>query len=157
MDDLPPEVFQRAERQVNAVLAKIIGGVLLWIGVAFLGLFVWALHKVVIIGRPLDTFAFVMLGVFAVLATFCALVGWRLFLNRPNRFGSILGPFGWRVLGTMFGVMAAAAFVHSVVLLRNGESSEGVLVTAVTTLVSCAIFCHWCFLAARRAVSNARR
>lgn len=157
MTDMPPEVIERAERRVDAIFAKVIGGVLLWVGVAFSGLFVWAAHAVVILGRPLNAFALVMLGVFAVVATFSVLVGWRLFLNRPNRYGSILSPTSWRVLGTMFGAMGAAGLIISVVLLRDGLSSDEALISGIAAAVFCAMLCHWCFLAARRAVANVTR
>lgn len=156
MSDLPPDVIERAERRVNAIFAKVIGGVMLWIGVAFFALFAWASYKIMVLNRAPDYWAFVLLGVFALLATFCSLVGWRLFLNQPNRFGSILSPLGWRILGGVFGVLATAFVIVSVVLLRDGTSSD-VLVMAVTSVASCAVFCHWCLLTARQAQANASR
>ena len=154
MDDIPPDVVQRAERQVNAIFAKVIGGVMLWIGVAFLGLLVWAVFKLMLLDRRPEFGALALLGVFAVVGAFCALVGWRLFLNRPNRFGSILGPVGWRILGGVFGFSALAFIVFAVALLRDGSLSQGVFATFVTAVVSCSIFSHWCFVSARRAASN---
>jgi hypothetical protein len=156
MSDLPPDVIERAERRINAIFARIIGGVMLWIGVAFVGLFAWASYKIMALNRAPDYRALVLLGLSALLATFCSVVGWRLFLNRPNRFGSILGPLGWHMLGGVFGVLGSASFVVSVVLLRAGTSSD-VLVMAVTSVASCAVFCHLCLRAARQAQANGSR
>lgn len=155
MDSLPPDVVDRAERQVNAVFAKIIGGVMLWVGVTFIGLLLWVLHAIVVLGRPLNLFVSGIASALAIVGVFCLLVGWRLFLNRPNRFGSILGPVGWRILGGMFGVFFIACFILAIVLLR-GDSSE-ILVTAVTSTAGSAIFCYWCFYSAKRAAANAAR
>jgi hypothetical protein len=156
VSDLPPHIIEDAERRVNAVFAKIIGGVMLWIGVAFVALLIWASYKIMMLNRSPDYWAFVLLGAFALLATFCSLVGWRLFLNQPNRYGSILSPVGWRVLAGVFGVLGAGFLIVSVVLLRDGISSN-VLVTAVTSVASCAVFCHWCLVTARQAQANASR
>jgi len=156
VDDLPRDVIERAKRRVNAVFAKVIGGVMIWIGVAFVALLVWASYKVVTLDRAPEFGAVLLLGALAILAAFCSLIGWRLFLNRPNRFGSILTPLGWRILGAMFGVFAAAFLIFWVVLLRDGAST-GLLVTAVTSVASCAVFCHWCLSAARQALANAAR
>lgn len=156
MNDLPPDVVDRAESQVNAVFAKIIGGVMLWIGVAFVVLLAWASYKVMIVGRAPGFGALALLGVLAILAAFCSLVGWRLFLNRPNRFGSILTPRGWRVLAAMFGVLAIGFVVFWIILLRD-QASTDLLVMVVTSVASCALFCHWCLSAARRALANVRR
>ena len=155
MDDIPPEVVQRAERQVNAVLAKVIGGVMLWIGVAAFGLLVWASYKLMLLDRRPEFGAFVLLDVFAIIGTYCALVGWRLFLNRPNRFGSILGPVGWRILGGTFGLSAIAFLIFAVALLRDVNASQDILAITVTSVASCAVFSHWCFLSARRVASTA--
>jgi len=156
MSELPPDVVERAERRVNAIFAKVIGGVLLWIGVTFIALFVWASYKISVLNRALELGAFALLVAFAILAAFCSLIGWRLFLNRPNRFGSILSPLGWRILGAMFAVFAAAFVVFWIMLLRDGASTE-LMVTAVTSVASCAVFCYWCLSAARQALANATR
>jgi len=75
--DLPPDVVERVQRRVDAIFAKVIGGVMLWIGLAFAGLFVWFSYKT--LNRPPDIAVLLVLAVFAILAAFCSLVGWRLF------------------------------------------------------------------------------
>jgi hypothetical protein len=154
--DLPPDVIERAERQVNAVFAKIIGGVMLWIGVAFVALFVWASYKILLLRRPPEFGMVALLGALAVLAAFCSLVGWRLFLNRPNRFGSILTPLGWRILGAMFGVFTIGFLLFWIMLIRDGASTD-LMVIAVISIASSALFCHWCLSAARQGQANAGR
>lgn len=156
MADLPPERLEGAERRVNAVFAKVIGGVMLWIGVAFGVLLVWASYKTAMLNRPLEFVPLLFLAGFAILAAFCSLVGWRLFLYRPNRFGSILSPWGWRILGGMFGASAVGLLAFWVVLLRDG-ASIALQVTAVTSVASSAAFCIWCLTAARQAIANAAR
>lgn len=157
MNDLPPDVIERAERRVNAVFAKIVGGVMLWIGVVFVGLFIWASYKIMSLNRTPQLGAFLVLGAFAILAVFCSMIGWRLFLNRPNRFGSLLSPLGWRILGIMFGILAVAFSTFFVVVLLRDSASTELLVTAVTSVASCAIFSHWCWSAAQQALANATR
>lgn len=49
-----------------------------------------------------------------VIAVFCLLAGYRLALDRPNRFGSLLSPVGWQILAGCFAAMAAAIAVLSV-------------------------------------------
>lgn len=49
-------------------LAKIVGGVMLGIGVAFVALFVWASYKTAVLDRAPDLGAFATLGVLGVLA-----------------------------------------------------------------------------------------
>jgi len=156
VSNLPPREIQAAERQVAGVLSKVIGGVMLWIGVAFIFLFVWAAYKLAQLDHVADFWAFVLLGVFALIATFSSLVGWRMFLNRPNRYGSILSPLGWRVLAGVFGVSGVGVLAASVALLRNDDSSTFVI-AAVTSIAFCAIFCHLCLMAARHALANAKQ
>jgi len=49
-----------------------------------------------------------------MVAYFLCLVSWRLIANRPNRFQSIMGPFGWRITAfvclTAFGFLVWIAF-----------------------------------------------
>jgi len=157
MDDFPPDVVRRAERQVNSIFAKVIGGVMLWIGVAAFGLLIWASYKLTLLDRHPELGAFVFLAVIAVVGAFCALVGWRLFLNRPNRFGSILGPVGWRILGGMFAMSTVAFLIFGFALLRENDFPGDMLATFVTAIVGAAIFSRWCLLSARRASANAAK
>ena len=150
MAELPQDAAQLAERRVSALFAKGIGVVMLAMGIALAGLFVWATYKISSLNETPDFGAFVLLAIFGVLAAFCSLVGWRLALDRPNRFGSILSPAGWRLLAGIFAALAAGLIIFSAVLMRESASSN-VLIMAITSVVSCAVFCHWCLFAARQA------
>src|SRR5262245_47715125 len=100
--EIPPDEIQKAEGPVNRIYAKVVGGVMLWIGVAGLGLFVYFAYKLAVLGRTPAIGADVFMVVLAIVGVFCVYVGWRLFFNRPNRFGSILTPLGWRALCGLF-------------------------------------------------------
>ena len=87
-----------------AVLARVAGAVLLLFGVA-LG----ALGGVGVVRRigslaGVDWSAIIFIAVLGLLSTFCLVVGYRLALNRPNRYGSMLPPTAWAVLAGLFGV-----------------------------------------------------
>jgi len=53
----------------------------------------------------------VIVTIVGVIAAFCLLVGYRLLLNRPNRFGSLLTPVAWQILGVCLAARAAAMAV----------------------------------------------
>jgi hypothetical protein len=131
--------------------AKLAGGILLWIAVASAWLLGWMAWKLSELHRPIALGAIFFMCAIAIIGTFCLTVGWRLFLNRPNQYGSILGPNGWRALGTIFGLFAVAAFAFDVLnLFAPKPGAEEMMVTISTGVVSTAIFSVWCLLTARR-------
>ncbi len=90
-------------------MTKIVGGVTLWVGVAFGALLCWSLYRLASpSARSIDMPIVVFLGAVAVIALFCLSVGYRLFFNRPSPYGSILGPVGWRICGGFLGLWAVA-------------------------------------------------
>jgi len=121
---------------------KIVGGVLLWIGVGAVGLFSWMLYK----ARLDHLGVYVFLAAFAIISLFCLSVGWRLFFNRPNRYGSILDPISWRIVGTMFGLIAW--FFTELIMARLDARAEVLAMFALWLALSCAV-CYWCFRRAR--------
>jgi hypothetical protein len=131
--------LKEAERRVNAVFARIIAVLMLSIGLAFIALFVWASYKVAVLARTPEVGAFVVLAVFATLAAFCSLVGWRLF--RPNKYGSVLAPVGWRILGSVF---AATALLILVVGVRFQA------LDVLSGVVFSGTFSWWCFVRAQQ-------
>ena len=107
----------------ESVMARIVGGVLSWIGVAFALLVLYFAYLTVSGGRSWDLARGLILAAFAVLSCFCLLVGFRMFVNRPNAYGSILSPTAWGALGVLF---AAGALALIAVGLENARSAIGV-------------------------------
>jgi hypothetical protein len=129
---------------------------MLWIGVGFAALLVWLAYGLVILNRAPAYWVFLLLGVVALFTTFCLRVGWRFFFNRPNQFGSILSPLGWRILAGCFAVLTIVSLFELVVVLRDGASRD-VLVVFVTSGVGSAVFCYFSLLRAQQTLANARR
>ena len=92
-------------------MARVVGGVLSWLGVGLLAVLAWALFNAISRPNAVDTAAIALCSGLLVVGSFCCLVGFRLFLSRPNTYGSILSPIGWRVLGSLFAIGTVAAFV----------------------------------------------
>jgi hypothetical protein len=136
--------------KVDAVFARLIGLVAGLIGIAAVALAGWASYKV----YPLEHRApgFVVIAMFLVIGVFFFLVGWRLLLNRPNRYGSILSPVGWRVLGSLFAVVGIGLFAFFVGTMTL--TLDTISTTAVPVIGS-AVFSYWCFRSAGRASANA--
>jgi hypothetical protein len=147
---LTPKEKKAIKAKVHAVFARAIGVVAALIGVTAIALALWASYKV----YPLQhrTAGFVLIGMFLVIGVFFLLVGWRLSLNRPNRFGSLLSPLGWRALGALFaavGIGLSAFFVGTTTLTLNDVSIMAVPV------IGSGVFAYWCFRAANKASANA--
>lgn len=128
-------------------MVKLAGGVLAWFGVGAAFLFFWMLYKALSLPGRAHAAVYGMLGLSALLACFCLTVGWRLYLNRPNRHGSSLGPAGWQVLGALFG-LAGVAMLGFAVLLPYATLEVRSL-TAISG-AGCLLFCFWSFRLARR-------
>jgi hypothetical protein len=128
-------------------MVKIAGGVLLWFGVGAAALFAWSSYKALSLPGPVHIAVFALIGVAGALAVFCIAVGWRLFLNRPNRHGSALGPVAWRILGALFGMAGAAMLGFA---LLRGDAPAEIRSIAVFSGGGCLLFSYWCFVLTRR-------
>jgi hypothetical protein len=117
-------VRQSAEIPAPSSLVRVVGLVMSVFGVALALFGAWAVYRIWILDRFDRPFAWLLLGGSATTAAFCLLVGSRLFFVRPNRYGSLLTPRGWRILGSVFysttGAMAVAAIVSGRYLLLLG-------------------------------------
>lgn len=69
------------------------------IGVAFVALVIWFGYLIFIRTSSADLWVFIVEGIFAALALFFFNVGYRLFFDRPNKYGSVLGPTGRMGMG----------------------------------------------------------
>ena len=110
------EPFRGAtETPAPSALVRIVGLVMSSLGVAFAMLVGWFVYRLWVLERFDRLFPWVLIAVSAMTATFCLLVGSRLFFMRPNRYGSLLTPRGWRILGSVFysvtGAMGLAAIL----------------------------------------------
>jgi hypothetical protein len=130
-------------------LAKFCGGVLLWFGVAAMALPVWFLYGLATHDRPIALGAVILVGAFVIVAAFCLAVGWRLFLNRPNRYDSILSPLGWRFLGTVLLALMFVAVVGLYSMVVSGEYQFYALAAFTLAIAFMAALATICYQQAR--------
>lgn len=78
---------EEAERRARASAVRVVGGVMLCIGLASFGVLIFATRKVMSLDRPPDISDVVVLSVFTIFGCFCAGLGWRLLRSRsaPSR------------------------------------------------------------------------
>ncbi len=138
-------------RKVDGWMAKFVGAVLLWIGVVFAGLTMWAIYKVSLLPQPEYIARYAIAAGFSLIGIFGFSVGWRLFWNKPNRYGSVLGPIGWGLLCLLF---AACGIFIVVALGASRLLAESSLAWSV---FACCVFSYWCFHLARRAIAHASK
>lgn len=123
---------------------RLAGGVLSWFGVGLLLLTAMGLLSMVRYPAYRDALHVALMIGGLLLGIFCGIVGFRMFLDRPNRFGSAMAPAAWRALGIVFAgldVLIVIAFARGLPLTVDGA----------VALVSCACFAVLSFLAGRRA------
>ncbi len=94
----------------NTVRARSIGFVSALIGLGLAWLSMIKVWRQLNIRGAVEAEALAFVCVVLPVAWFCMAVGLRLAFNRPNRYGSIAGPWTWRVLATIF-VLVAIAFI----------------------------------------------
>jgi hypothetical protein len=108
-------VRQSADAPAPSSLVRLLGLVMSSFGVAFAMFCMWAFYRIWILDRFDRPFTWLVLGGSATIAVFCLLAGSRLFFLRTNRYGSLLTPRGWRILGSVFysttGALCIAALV----------------------------------------------
>lgn len=101
-----------------SAVARVAGGILLAFGVALVALVSVAVLRQVESVAAADATALLVIALLGVLSIFCLAVGYRLALNRPNRYGSMLSPPAWAVLAGAFALggfgFAVAAFTAKV-------------------------------------------
>jgi len=113
-----------------------VGGFLLIAGMAY---------RLISTDKVLDTFGVVFILILLPIVLFCLSVGYRLTFNRPNKYGSLLSPKAWRVLGSIFLVVT---LVFVVIAIK--EDIYEVIIGAINS----AIFTVWCFKAAKSTEAN---
>jgi len=127
--------------QMKALFARLIGGVLSLSGLAIIAVFLRVIWALIDARRALESSGLLILGGLLTVGLFCTLVGFRLVLNRPNRYGSILSPNGWAVLGFLFALSALLILVLALMQDRPEFVAQAPLG---------AVFSAACFLNRRR-------
>jgi hypothetical protein len=85
-------------KYAHSLVERLAGGVLIAFGLGLSILAVWIVERQFTLQRGLQLDAVAMVLGFFLVAVFCLAVGYRLFFERPNRYGSMLSPSGWMVL-----------------------------------------------------------
>jgi hypothetical protein len=101
---------------------KLVGSVVLCIGLASFAVFTWATRKVISLDRAVDIGDGVLLGVFAIFGAFCVALAWRLFGDRSFASAASEEP-------------AAAAVPPKRVTLSKGCAAAGVLLLMLSVLI----------------------
>jgi hypothetical protein len=125
------------DQPVGTIASRLVGLAFGTIGLglaSLAGFIAWAQLES---GGSIQIAAAVLLIVIIPIAWFCTSTGWRLALNRPNRYGSIIRPWAWRTLATLFLIMAVILVVFA--------SMEAKLLSAWPALgaIAFALLCFW--------------
>jgi hypothetical protein len=94
----PDQRSSKAAEYARSLVGRVAGGVLLAFGIGLSILAVWIIERQFTLRRGLQLDAASMVLGFSLIAVFCLPVGYRLFFQRPNRYGWMLSPRGWMVL-----------------------------------------------------------
>ncbi len=100
--------------QTHATLARLAGGVLLGFGIALAIFSIWIVERQFAAGGAFQSTAAVLVISCLVISVFCFLGGYRFLLNRPNRYGSLLSPPGWKMLAACFCVLGIGLAVLAI-------------------------------------------
>jgi peptidoglycan/LPS O-acetylase OafA/YrhL len=75
--------------RLNTLIARIVGGISLTFGIALAMLVILAVERQLAVHGKFDKSLVVIVPFCSMISAFCALVGYRLLFNRPNRNGSL--------------------------------------------------------------------
>jgi len=125
------------DQPTGTLVTRLVGFVfcIIGLGLASLAAFIaWAQLRSL---GSLQATAVVFLVVIVPIAWFCTSTGWRLALNKPNRYGSIVRPWAWRTLALIFLLMAIALVVFSLI------EAEFLTASPALAAVGFAFLCFW--------------
>ena len=125
------------------IMLKIAGSVLSLAGVGLLALSFALLYFAWLDDRTIDRIWLITFSICVIVGAFCTIVGFRMFLNRPNAYRSALSPAGWILLGTLFACGA-------ILCMLLGFSAKASLLDTLIVTLSGALFAVWCFYMAER-------
>jgi hypothetical protein len=120
---------------IPASTVRVVGIVAGLIGLAFIALAGLLIIRQIQFRKtvPPDVLLFVL--AVSPIAFFFVTAGWRLTLNRPNRYGSFISPTAWRLLAAIF---AAVAIWMGIIATRQLE-----LGTAAIPIVGLLMLAAW--------------
>lgn len=119
-----------AKPEVSPGIRRTVGFLVLGLGLAIL---VGAVRSLI-----LDTATWQQAIALTLLVLFCVLAvqfGWRLSFNRPNRYGSIMGPTAWRVWAT---VLLIATGVAGALQMKSSGAVSWKLLGLLSVAGACA-------------------
>jgi len=124
-------------------LSRAAGGVLSWAGIGLLALCLWILVAAMRVAASIEPNTVLIGAALALLGTFCVVVGFRMFLNRPNEHGSVLSQAGWLILASIFAVIA-------IFILFGALAGTLHMLVTILGVGWASVFSLLSFLAARR-------
>lgn len=139
---------QRLDMGASALL-KIVGAIFALIGGAAAALLVLVVIRLLGGQSALDFGALILAAILFGVSAFCLNLGYRLVLNRPNRYGSLLSPGAWRVMSVCFVMLTLffAFFVLRAPPRGAGAPGAGIVLAPL-------LFAAWCWMAGRAARRN---
>jgi hypothetical protein len=149
VEDVRDTAQRLAEREplpeTYSALTRISGAILTLFGVGILAMTILFATRMVELYPRLDHRGPIIVLGLAALAVFCLTLGYRLLLNRPNRYGSLLSPGTWRALSIGF---------LGFVLLLVGLSFLSPTRLSVGALIGALMIAGWCWIAGRTAMRS---
>lgn len=134
--------------KTDSRIARIAGVILFVFGIGLATLSVWIIERQLTFHGALSLDVLTVVLVLSVISLFCIVVGYRLAFNRPNRYGSILSPSAWIVLGAIFGILGLGTTAY-VVIFKLFDTQ---FITAVVSPFVFAVLCWRASAAARKRV-----
>jgi hypothetical protein len=92
----------------NHIIIRITGSLLSLFGIGLAILCLWIIERQFALLGTVRLNALTLVLIFGLISFFCVVVGYRLTFNRPNKYGSILSPSSWIILGLVFGALGLA-------------------------------------------------
>lgn len=128
-------------------LARLSGVVLLLAGLGLEALFALIVERQLTLRGGIERSVLIFSAIISIVGFVCCLIGLRLALNRPNRYQSLLPPYGWYTMALVFVVLGPAL---GFLMIRQGDY-EQLIGAACATL-----FGGWCWKAGRGAAARGR-
>lgn len=129
------DVQHQLNPKVLNSLGRGIGIVMLLIAAGLTALLVFLLERRLTLVGTVDLQVVAFVAVTGTIALFAFVTGWRLALNRPNRHGSLLPPWGWYLLAAAFVLLAG--FIGISLVLQGAYAG----VVAVAGCLMLALLC----------------
>jgi predicted permease len=132
----------------NKVMARLSGVILLFAGLCLASLVTWIVARQLTMRVDIERSALLFCAIVAIVAFVCGTIGFRLTFDRPNRYQSLLPPFGWYTMAFVFVLLGSG--LGFMVIRREGDYEQ--LVGAACAIV----VARWCWKAGRTATARGR-